>query len=187
MFDYFNKVDDNIPQMGVSTLTSNVSPPQSIGQRIQAGPNSLTATGGLQATPSVWDKTVNVIKQPFAAKSDIGALHSGINDVDFDDPSNDEYLGLIANEEAGGASDDDGLPWKDILGSAAKALSMIDNSSTSRSSAFRPGFKQANIPAGQFDAGAIQNQMAAQQFQQQAVSGPQLNPGSLESLMKSIS
>ncbi|MGL5583747.1 MAG: hypothetical protein ACRDCE_22770 [Cetobacterium sp.] len=60
------------------------------------GPNSLSASGTV-AEPSKWEKALGYASGlTDLGEQDLGQLY---NDVDFDDPANDELLGVIADTE----------------------------------------------------------------------------------------
>lgn len=112
---------------------------------------------------SLWNKTKGAVSGLFdTGTKDIGALYG---DVDFEDPANDELLGVIADTEGeiAASKKDDGLPWADIFDAASKAWQWKEGS-VREAPAFRAPFRPVQIPAGQYDTGAIANQLSAQSF-----------------------
>lgn len=75
-------------------------------------------------------------------------------------------------------------PWGDIISEGLKAIQFKEHPQVS-SPAHRPGFKGVQIPAMQYDAGAIQEKMAAQEFASLAQPQAPIN-GDLNSLLKSF-
>lgn len=79
------------------------------GASIQNGANSLTAAG--ETDPTMWQKAKGQTSALFdSGEKDLGALYA---DVDFDDPANEELLGVIADAEGeiAAAKEDEGVDW----------------------------------------------------------------------------
>lgn len=124
--------------------------------RIQAGANSLTQADF--AEPGMMEKAGSALKGALSSKpnNDIGALYG--EEVDFEDPANDELLGVIADEEEGTAVgvEERGTDWEAIM----KMLGSIKDGS--------PKVGAPGAYRGQFrapDPKLYQNQLMEREYQ----------------------
>lgn len=128
------------------------------GARIQAGANSLAQAD--MPEQNMMSKAGTTLKGALSSKPnhDIGALYG--EEVDFDDPTNDELLGVIADEEFEGATgpEKEGVDWEAF----SRMLGSINDPNAGRqvsSSAYRAGFRAP-------DQSLYENPLLKREYQQ---------------------
>ncbi|MGL5965503.1 MAG: hypothetical protein ACRCZ2_14090, partial [Fusobacteriaceae bacterium] len=90
-------------------MSGYFKPTGKVGEAMVSGPNSLTAAG---EEPSMMQKAKGSMGSLFdTGEQDLGALYDG---TDFEDPANDELLGVIADEEEAiaAANAEEGVDWE---------------------------------------------------------------------------